>query len=260
MPSTYLGHHQSELKKLLAGTNPRINPEKMLKTTPPGHGSLLLNGIEEVKDALGKFLVSEDALSILSIGGQTDEDTGVRCYHSKTGVVELLLNHTVDHLDECIVVDMTAGADAFASGLYDKFDLTIVVVEPTKKSLSVWKEYGQKAKSLGVNVMAVGNKVIDERDKEFLKTEIGTDLIGCLEHSAYIRGLEKGSNPIRALEESNRQVLKVIAEQLRNTPKDWSKYLERSKQIHRLNAQSWGNKSVGEDAEQQIDDSFSYPV
>ena len=38
------------------------------------------------------------------------------CYHSKVGAVELLLNHLVDGPGEYVVVDMTAGADSFASG------------------------------------------------------------------------------------------------------------------------------------------------
>src|SRR3712207_8000789 len=57
----------------------------------------------------------------------------VSCYHAKTGAVELWLNHLVDGPDEYVVVDMTAGADAFASGLFTRFDLTVLVSEPTRR-------------------------------------------------------------------------------------------------------------------------------
>jgi CO dehydrogenase maturation factor len=53
-------------------------------------------------------------------GGFTEDDLGVACYHAKTGAVELLLSHLVDGPGEYVVVDMTAGADAFASGLFTR--------------------------------------------------------------------------------------------------------------------------------------------
>jgi len=33
------------------------------------------------------------------------------------------------------VVDRTAGVDSFASGLFTRFDLTILVVEPTREGI-----------------------------------------------------------------------------------------------------------------------------
>ena len=51
--------------------------------------------------------------------------------------MELLLNHLVDGPGEYVVVDMTAGADAFASGMFTRFDLTFLVAEPTRKSVGV---------------------------------------------------------------------------------------------------------------------------
>ncbi|EFH83166.1 transposase, IS605 OrfB family [Ktedonobacter racemifer DSM 44963] len=38
----------------------------------------------------------------------------LKCYHSKAGAVEPLLNYCVEGADEYVVVDMTAGADTFA--------------------------------------------------------------------------------------------------------------------------------------------------
>src|SRR5690606_41203854 len=75
------------------------------------------------------------------VTGEFDEaDIGVSCYHSKTGAVELYLNHLVDGPGEYIVVDMTAGADAFASGLFTRFDLTVLVSEPTRRGVAVYRD------------------------------------------------------------------------------------------------------------------------
>jgi CO dehydrogenase maturation factor len=54
--------------------------------------------------------------------------------------VELLLSHLVDGPGEYVVVDMTAGADAFASGLFTRFDMTFVMCEPTVRSVGVFRQ------------------------------------------------------------------------------------------------------------------------
>lgn len=41
-------------------------------------------------------------------------------------------------------MDCTAGADSFASGLFTRFDLTVLVAEPIRKGISVcrqWQDY-----------------------------------------------------------------------------------------------------------------------
>ena len=56
---------------------------------------------------------------LMVTGPFTEADLGVSCYHSKTGAVELCLNHLVDGRGEYVVVDMTAGSDSFASGMFN---------------------------------------------------------------------------------------------------------------------------------------------
>lgn len=72
----------------------------------------------------------------------------------------MLLNHLLDDHSEYVVVDMTAGADSFASGLFTKFDLTFLVVEPTIKSLDVFRQYKHYAQDYEVKIKVIGNKVV----------------------------------------------------------------------------------------------------
>ena len=60
---------------------------------------------------------------------------------------------------EYVVVDMTAGADSFASGLFTRFDLTFLVAEPTRKGVSVYRQYRDYAADYDVPIAVVGNKV-----------------------------------------------------------------------------------------------------
>src|SRR3712207_5493572 len=119
----------------------------------------------------------------------------VSCYHAKTGAVELWLNHLVDGPDEYVVVDMTAGADAFASGLFTRFDMTFLVAEPTRKSVSVYRQYRDHAAEFGIPVAVVGNKVTGEDDLAFLREHVGEDLIAHCEQSAFVRAQEQGRAP-----------------------------------------------------------------
>jgi CO dehydrogenase maturation factor len=133
-----MGAHLTEIKEYLRGSNPRISSAAaMVKTTPPGPGSRLLRlgGPDPVHDLA---VDTPCGARLLATGPFTDSDLGVACYHSKTGAVELYLNHLADGPGEYVVVDCTAGADSFASGLFTRFDLTVLVAEPTRKGISVY--------------------------------------------------------------------------------------------------------------------------
>ena len=60
----------------------------------------------------------------MATGPFEESDPGTVYYHSKVGAVELLLNHLIDEPGEYVVMDMTAGADSFASDMFTKFDVT----------------------------------------------------------------------------------------------------------------------------------------
>ena len=109
--------------------------------------------------------------------GEIDEaDVGVSCYHSKTGAVELYLNHLLDGPAEYVVVDMTAGADAFASGLFTRFDLTVLVCEPTRRAVGVYRQYAEHARAHDVALAVLGNKVTEPADVDYLQAQVGDAL------------------------------------------------------------------------------------
>ena len=112
-----MGAYLPQIKEYLRGSNPRItSAAAMVKTTPPGRGSRLLRpgGPDPVHDLA---ITTPCGARLLATGPFGEEDLGVACYHAKTGAVELYLNHLADGPGEYVVVDCTAGADSFASGL-----------------------------------------------------------------------------------------------------------------------------------------------
>ncbi|WP_405898540.1 ATP-binding protein [Streptomyces sp. NBC_00727] len=251
------------IKEYLRGSNPRIaSAETMIKTTPPGEGSRLLRVREDnpIFDACARTVRLDDGdIRLMATGPFTESDLGVACYHSKVGAVELCLNHLVDGPDEYVVVDMTAGSDSFASGIFTRFDMTFLIAEPTRKGVSVYRQYKEYARDFGVDLKVVGNKVQGEDDLEFLRAEVGDDLLVTVGHSDWVRAMEKG-RPARfeLLEADNRMALQALQNAAEDSyeRRDWGRYTRQMVHFHLRNAESWGNEKTGADLAAQVDPAF----
>lgn len=258
-----MGAHLPLIKEYLRGTNQRITSvESMIKTTPPGEGSQLLRVRESnpVYDACARTVRLDDGdIQLMATGPFTESDLGVACYHSKVGAVELCLNHLVDGPDEYVVVDMTAGSDSFASGLFTRFDMTFLVVEPTRKGVSVYRQYKEYARDFGIALNVVGNKVQAQDDVDFLQDEVGDDLLVTVGHSDWVRSMEKGRPaPFELLEAENRVALQVLEDAAEDSyaDRDWERYTRQMVHFHLRNAESWGNAKTGADLAAQVDPAF----
>ncbi|MET8842175.1 ATP-binding protein [Streptomyces rubiginosohelvolus] len=258
-----MGAHLPLIKDYLRGTNPRIaSAETMIKTTPPGEGSRLLRVGEDnpIFDACARTVRLDDGdIRLMATGPFTESDLGVACYHSKVGAVELCLNHLVDGPDEYVVVDMTAGSDSFASGMFTRFDMTFLVAEPTRKGVSVYRQYKEYARDFGVALKVVGNKVQGPDDLEFLRAEVGDDLLIGIGHSDWVRSMEKGRpSRFELLEADNRMALQRLQDTAEDSYelRDWGRYTRQMVHFHLKNAESWGNEKTGADLAAQVDPAF----
>ncbi|HZD16377.1 MAG TPA: ATP-binding protein, partial [Pseudonocardiaceae bacterium] len=252
-----LSAHLPLIKDYLRGANPRIaSAAVMVKTTPPGAGSRLLRVVE--RNPIYDACVREVGGARLAVTGPfAEDDLGVACYHSKIGAVELLLNHLVDGVGEYVVVDMTAGADSFASGLFTRFDVTFLVCEPTLRSVGVYRQYRAYARDFGVRIAVVGNKVSDTHDAAFLSAQVGDDLMGWMSRSAHVRAAERGEiRPISALEPANVATLDMMRATVDSTVKDWDTYQRQAVDFHLRNAAAWANDRTGCDLADQVDPDF----
>ncbi|RLK54508.1 ATP-binding protein [Actinokineospora cianjurensis] len=252
-----LGEHMSVIKDHLRGDNPRVHSAgDMIKTTPPGRGSRLI-GIDDDNPLYTRFVRVVDGVRLAATGPFTESDLGVSCYHSKVGAVELLLNHMVDGAGEYAVVDMTAGADSFASGLFTRFDVTFLVCEPTLRSVGVYRQYLDYARDFDVRVAVVGNKVIDADDVAFLRQHVGADLLTWIGRSDHVRAAERGDiRPVEQLEPANRDALRSMRALVDGVEQDWPKFHRQTVEFHLRNATAWANGRAGRDLADQVDPGF----
>ncbi|TCK21626.1 AAA family ATPase [Pseudonocardia endophytica] len=241
------------LKEHLRGDNPLIgSSDEMVKTTPPGPGSRL-STLDSSDPVLARLSRSEGGVRYVVTGEFDADDVGVKCFHSKTGAVELYLNHLVDGPGEYVVVDMTAGADAFASGLFTRFDLTVLVCEPTRRGVGVYRQYAGHAAEYGVALRVLGNKVADSSDVDYLRDEVGDALIGWIGQSAWVRAAERGrALPVSELEPANRAVCDELRSDVDARSRDWAAYHRDTVAFHLRNARSWANAATGVDLALQV--------
>ncbi|MGI5242003.1 ATP-binding protein [Dactylosporangium sp. CA-139066] len=253
-----LGDHLEEIKEYLRGDNPRIaSAAAMLKTTPPGPGSRLVR-VGEANPLWDRLVTTAGGVRLAVTGPFAADDLGVACYHSKVGAVELLLNHMPGGPGEYAVVDMTAGADSFASGLFTRFDLTFLVCEPTVRSVAVYRQYIDYALDYGVRLAVVGNKVEDAEDVAFLREQVGADLLCWFGRSAFVRAAERGRFlPIDELEPANARALAELRTALDGCEPDWARYAEQAAEFHTRNALAWGNARAGADLTTQIEPGYT---
>jgi CO dehydrogenase maturation factor len=253
-----------EIKEYLRGSNPRIaSADEMVKTTPPGFGSRLVRFAEDSPLDEWCTLPLDGELAgarLMVTGAFAEQDLGVSCYHSKVGAAELYLNHLVDGPGQYCVLDMTAGADAFASGLFTRFDVTFLVVEPTRKSVSVYRQYTDYAAEYGIAVRVVGNKVVDDEDVAFLRAEVGDALVGWMGDSRYIRALDRGQRPeFSTFEPGGFELLTRMLAEVDGAVRDDARMTSLAHLFHTKNALAWANRAAGTDVALQIDPEFVSP-
>lgn len=249
------------LSEHLRGDNPLIgSADEMIKTTPPGPGSRL-STLDPDDPVLARLARDEGGVRYVVTGEFSADDVGVKCFHSKTGAVELYLNHLVDGPGEYVVVDMTAGADAFASGLFTRFDLTVLVCEPTRRGVGVYRQYADHAAEYGVALRVLGNKVASgpegDEDVAYLRDEVGDALIGWFGQSAWVRAAERGrARPVSELEPAHRAVCDALRADVDARSRDWAAYHRDTVDFHLRNARSWANAATGVDLTTQVDPDF----
>ncbi len=246
------------IKEYVRGCNPRIaSRDVMIKTTPPGAGSRLIT-VTEQNPIYDYFALSFNGIQVMTAGPYTEDELGIKCYHSKTGAVEFFLNHLIDREREYVVTDMTAGADSFASGLFTRFDVTFIVVEPTLKSLGVYQQYKHHASDYDVTLKVVANKVESGEDVGFIKRQAGEDYLTAFGHSRNVRQMEKGViGNLSEVEAENMSALETMLKLVDERKKDWNKFYRQAVEFHIKNAESWANAQLGTNVIDQIDPAFN---
>lgn len=250
------------IKIYLKGNNYRIKElSHFRKTTPPSRESNFMR-LSSHNPIIDNYSLKTANLTFMAVGTYDPEGIGASCYHNNLAILESLLSHTLDN-NEYVVVDMVAGTDAFANTLHAQFDLLVLVIEPTKKGLEVFKQYHELAKRANIQnqILIIGNKIRNEEDKRFLSENIPNDILfGFFSDSEYLRKYEQkgGKLEIESLEKGNLDILKNLFDRFSRIKPDYNKRLRKLHELHKRYVTQDSIKKQFGDLTNQIDESFTY--
>lgn len=250
------------IKQWLIGTNQIPNLGAFRKTTPPTRKSNIVRLENLHHTPLAKFGQHRKNLSVFAVGTYQEDDIGASCYHNNLAILESILNHADDHKGY-IIVDMVAGVDSFAGTLHAQFDLTCLIVEPTKRSIEVYEKYMSLAKNTGVDtgVFVIGNKIRTPEDILFIQNHItANNILGYFSEDAHVRRIDQTEEPldIQKLTIENQNLLLTIEATLDSLPDSHDTRLKKIWEIHKKYVgQSFITERFG-DLNDQIDPEFSF--
>ena len=137
-----------------------------------------------VSDLPEKYSISNNGLKLMTLG--TIKRGGSGCACPEGVMLKSLLNHLILQRDEVVIVDMEAGIEHLGRASIRAVTALIVVVEPGKRSIQTAFQIKKLAGDLGIRtIYAVGNKVMNDTHREFLKNELdGIPLLGTISYNS----------------------------------------------------------------------------
>ncbi|MDD3340856.1 MAG: AAA family ATPase [Bacilli bacterium] len=227
--------------------------------TPPARSSKFIR-IDENDPFIKKYATKKDGLYLMTVGTYNESEIGSSCYHGKLEVAEMVYHHLLDNENNYVVSDSTAGIDSVGTSMFFVSDINIFVIEPTKKGIDVYKDFKEVSKKYGINTYVIGNKIENQEDIDFLKQEIGTDVIlGFIKNSSKMRKFEQGNAVgMKEFIKENTDTFDRVCALMQETKRDWDKYYQILLEVYKANIEEWYNAFYGEKLEKYIDEDFHY--
>jgi CO dehydrogenase maturation factor len=126
--------------------------------------------VDDIVDHFG--VVGPDNVKLLTMG--TVQSGGTGCMCGANALLRVLMQHVLIQRKEVVIMDMVAGLEHLGRGTARRMDSIIVVLEPRMKSVDTFKRIVKLAKDIEVDdVLAVGNKIRNIKEKEFINEKVG---------------------------------------------------------------------------------------
>ncbi|MDF5727948.1 MAG: hypothetical protein PUP92_07885 [Rhizonema sp. PD38] len=239
-----LGNDLEWLSCYFAGSNPHITVDvPMIKTTPPGEGSRLLR-LGDPASWRDRYVTIIDGVELIRVGDFTEDDYRKKCFHSKTGAIEIFLKHVWSDSNEAIIVDMSAGKDVFASPLPSLFDGNIYVVKPKRKSLANAEDFLNHAKKFGIQILVVATDIRSREEVAVIENHLEQPVDAVIPHDSFFvqrDSLLLSSPPhVREASFAVLDALYSLTDLLRQLPeRNWEQILTRMLYHHEETANDW---------------------
>jgi CO dehydrogenase maturation factor len=233
----------------------------LIGSIPPGEGSIFVTG--RIDDPFyDRFADRNGPVTLLTIGSHTETDTGSSCYHNKLNASEMFFHHLIDGKDDHIVGDVTAGVDNLGTSLFMAYDLNIFVVEPTIKSVSVYRDYLELTKALPyqVETRVIVNKYHGPEDDAFIEQHIaGNRILGRIPVSSDLKKFERGdSSAARSFTDSLVPVFDAVYSYWLSRERNPDAYYAELVRLYRDRCYNWWNDFTGKPLDTVFESDATY--
>lgn len=175
------------LKEILThvhGMRQDLTTTQMISQTPPSRDSRFIRPSWE-DPLLCSVGYKHDSILFMAVGKYEEKDVGTNCYHGKLRAWQAILHHLLDGKGDYVVADSTAGIDSLGTTLHFAYDLQCFIVEPTRRSIEVYRDFTKKVEGRGVRTIVIGNKVATHAEEKFLRSNLPEgSLLGLIGKSA----------------------------------------------------------------------------
>ena len=242
-----LGAHYDEIAAHVRGDRTDLGKRPLLSTTPPSPNSRFIS-CASTDPLMNRFAVRRGTLTFMQVGGFAEADVGANCYHTKLHSLCVVLNHLRDTRDDFVVIDATAGVDTLSTALVAAYDLNVFVVEPTLKSIGVYRDFITTDNMSTERTVVLINKTTGEEDIAFIREHLPTaPIIGALRVSRDLVRFEQGdAEAFDRFVQANDQSWRALRESLTIRAGSWGSFETRLHEIHRKNCEWWYNAYYGQ--------------
>ncbi len=123
---------------------------------------------------------------------------GSGCVCPEHVMLKAILSSLTYRKNDVVIMDMEAGLEHLGRGTAANMEQFIVVIEPGARSVQTYGNVKRLAADLGIRkVRVVANKVRDQRDEEFIRSQIPEeDLLGFIHYNTEIMDADRnGKSP-----------------------------------------------------------------
>lgn len=140
-----------------------------------------------VDDLPDQICLTHQGVKLLAMG--TVKEGGGGCVCPEAVLLKALMRHILLDRDDVVVMDMEAGIEHLGRGTSESVDALIIVAEPGLRSMQTARTTARLAREIGIQrLFVVFNKVVDDREVEMLKEDLGdVEYIGVVHFSEEVR-------------------------------------------------------------------------
>ena len=210
-----LGFSPEELDEIVPITKMRKLIEER---TGASSSNAFYNLNPKVSDIPDTYAKTCNGVKLLVLGTVDTANSGCVC--PEHVMLKRIISHMVLRRNDVVILDMEAGLEHLGRGTTEGMDQFVVVVEPGARSVQTYRNVKRLATGLGVKqVRVVANKVRNEEDEEFIRSQIpDEDLLGFIHYNKEVIDADRqGSSPYDFSETAVREI-KAIKEKMDMNP------------------------------------------